>query len=134
MIGSKYNSDQQTAIKMYLSRRQFSRVLRSLNRLSELKAFPFAVVCVAAQLIEIEDYKDLLEEIFDGFVTRFFDYDQTRLASLKVFDSNTVSVISDGGDFATEQSDEPTENTTQSKLDATLRQCWTLFSGKFVAN
>lgn len=127
LIASKYYSDQQTAIKMYLSRRQFSRVLRSLNRLSELKAFPFALVCVAAQLIEIQDYQDLLEEIFDTFVIRFFGYDETQLASLKGDGDQSTLHSADGGD-----SGDPTlsDSSRQSNYEEVLRQCWAMFSGK----
>ena len=127
LIASKYYSDQQTAIKMYLSRRQFSRVLRSLNRLSELKAFPFALVCVAAQLIEIQDYQDLLEEIFDTFVIRFFGYDDTQLASLKGDGDQSTLHFADGGD-----SGDPTlsDSSRQNNYEEVLRQCWAMFSGK----
>lgn len=112
---------------MYLSRRQFSRVLRSLNRLSELKAFPFAIVCVAAQLIDIQDYQDLLEEIFDTFVVRFFGYDEAQLANLK---SDQPISSTDGGD-----SIDPTlsDSSKRSDHEDVLRQCWIMFSGKMFA-
>ena len=124
---------------MYLSRRQFSRVLRSLNRLSELKAFPFALICVAAQLIEIHDYKDLLEEIFDTFVTRFFGYDEARLASLKSGVTcnqvdHTATDISDGGDTGEQQCEDGRAPLPPNTHDDTLRQCWSLFSGHFIGN
>lgn len=123
LISSKNFLDQQTAIKMYLSRRQFSRVLRSLNRLSDLKAFPFALICVASQLIDIDANRDVLEEIFDRFATRFFDYDSQLLAKLKSdIEENLLSNEGDSGQLVSEEANSET----------TLRQCWFLFTGKCV--
>lgn len=125
LISSKYYSDQQTAIKMYLSRRQFSRVLRNLDRLFDLKAFPFALICVAAQLIDIDDNQELLEQIFDAFVSRFFGLNEEQLVRLKR--DNSQFVIESGGDSVGEQFPKWLGST---EYEETLRQCWSMFQGK----
>lgn len=116
LLSSKCTSDQQTAVKMYLSRRQFSRVLRTLNRLGDLKAFPFAVICIGAQLIDIEANRDILEEIFDRFVSFFFDFDAFALSNIK-----NGSLSHEGGDVC--------NSTIDKDISLSLQNCWSFFTG-----
>lgn len=44
-----------------------------MNRIGDLKAFPFALMCIVAQLIDVDANRDLLEEVFDKFVHYFVD-------------------------------------------------------------
>ncbi|KAH9517429.1 WD repeat-containing protein 11 [Dermatophagoides farinae] len=102
LISSKRYYDQQTALKIYLSRRQFSRVLRALNQFGDCKSFPLAVICIGAQLIDMDANMDCIENIFRNFANHFFD-DESLFEKIK--DSNCLNI----------------------DIDDSLKKCWALF-------
>lgn len=100
LISSKRYYDQQTALKIYLSRRQFSRVLRALNQFGDCKSFPLAIICIGAQLIDFDANMDCMEKIFRNFVNYF--YDESMFEKMK--NSNCLNIDDDD-----------------------MKTCWTLF-------
>ncbi|XP_027197476.2 WD repeat-containing protein 11-like [Dermatophagoides pteronyssinus] len=101
LISSKRYYDQQTALKIYLSRRQFSRVLRALNQFGDCKSFPLAIICIGAQLIDFDANMDCMEKIFRNFVNYF--YDESMFEKMK--NSNCLNIDDDDD----------------------MKTCWTLF-------
>lgn len=112
LLASHKHQDQQVVAKVYLSRRQFSRVLRCLNQLADPKALPFAVMCISSQLIDLQANHDMLVDIFDKFVTTFFGDYALRAAK---------GVASED-----EKLDESVDETTITNL----AYIWSLFKGE----
>ncbi|OTF74578.1 hypothetical protein BLA29_001184 [Euroglyphus maynei] len=97
LISSKRYYDQQTALKIYLSRRQFSRVLRALNQFGDCKSFPLAVICIGAQLIDMDANIDCMENIFRNFINYFYDdYGESIFEKMK--DENFLNIYDDDDD------------------------------------
>lgn len=117
LIASKRFLDKQTALKIYLSRRQFSRVLRASNSLSELKSFQLAVLCIGAQLIDIDVNLDCLETIFYKMADYFFGpYDRQQWSQLLQQPANNITNDDD--------------NNSDAIIDydiVLLQKCWNLF-------
>ncbi|KAF7489636.1 WD repeat-containing protein 11 [Sarcoptes scabiei] len=73
LISSKRNFDKQIALKIFLSLKQFSRVLRASNQIYELKCFQLAILFIGGRLIDLEAQMDCLESIFDKLLWYFFN-------------------------------------------------------------
>ena len=87
-----------------------------MNQIGDLKAFPFALVCIASQLIDVEANREILKEIFEKFVHYFLDDSEEIMGSIK----NKTFATSDGdGDYSLDLS----------IGNECLKDIWNIFNG-----
>ncbi len=60
-------NDLKTALLVFLSFKQFSKVILTLSKFDVEKAVLFASVCIKRDLINIDENQVILEEIFDNY-------------------------------------------------------------------
>lgn len=84
------------------------------------------MICAAAQLIDIEANRDVLEEIFDKFITTFYGFDEQLLNQMKNAES---VIITDHGDENKELDHQPHSCNGDETLSL-VAQLWSLFTKK----